>query len=510
MAKSSIIYNQSLNSLVQKLLKQMEDAGYSKQTLTSIFILLRPIQTFMDLRGVAHYSKQIGINYLNEYFKSHKQSKRWEQTLVRTIKLLNDSCDGKFITRQKAGFFYNESLSYLISKLTTQLKSLGFSKETIKNYITRLRPIQTYMKANKIIEYTDKVGVMYYQNFLKTHITNDVTKKELKASISRLNDIYNEVSFIRMHTSASKKTIIPQCFEKDVSAFMNYISFYGNSKKTIYRRTKALNNFLTKCLQSSVHSVSELTPKVIQLTCKNVTNIDDWVTIRQFLKYLAIHNKTSSDFSIFVPQKRREKKVPTTYSIEEIKSIESNIDKTTFQGKRDYVIILMASRLAIRSGDIAKMKISNLDFTTATISFIQQKTDTEIKLPMIPELKIALDEYLSEADTSDGYLFHTLFAPYNHIDNNVVNNTVNRYINKAKINIVGKRHGPHALRASVTTSMINDDIPYEAVRSILGHSSPNSIKYYAKNDIEKLRRCSIDVPAPKRNFAIFLTGGVTL
>lgn len=58
--------------------------------------------------------------------------------------------------------------------------------------------------------------------------------------------------------------------------------------------------------------------------------------------------------------------------------------------------------------------------------------------------------------------------------------------------------------------MINDDIPYEAVRSILGHSSPNSIKYYAKNDIEKLRRCSIDVPAPKRNFAIFLTGGVTL
>lgn len=57
MAKSSIIYNQSLNSLVQKLLKQMEDAGYSKQTLTSVFILLRPIQTFMDLRGVAHYSK---------------------------------------------------------------------------------------------------------------------------------------------------------------------------------------------------------------------------------------------------------------------------------------------------------------------------------------------------------------------------------------------------------------------------------------------------------------------
>ena len=52
----------------------------------------------------------------------------------------------------------------------------------------------------------------------------------------------------------------------------------------------------------------------------------------------------------------------------------------------------------------------------------------------------------------------------------------------------------------MATSMVNDNVPYDAVRKTLGHSDPNAIKHYAKNDLENLRRCALDVPPASGRF----------
>ena len=197
----------------------------------------------------------------------------------------------------------------------------------------------------------------------------------------------------------------------------------------------------------------------------------------------------------------------TTNRESRIQSIEMSIDRDTFQGKRDYVVLLMASRLLMRAGDIASIKLENINFSSERISFLQKKTNNEVVLPLVPVLKEALGEYLLEADTSDGYLFHNLTAPHTPITGRTVTYIVNKYFNEAEIDTTGKKHGPHTLRASGSTSMINDDISYDIVRHILGHTSPNSIRHYAKNDIEKLRRCAVSVPAPSGKFEEFLNGG---
>ena len=147
-------------------------------------------------------------------------------------------------------------------------------------------------------------------------------------------------------------------------------------------------------------------------------------------------------------------------------------------------------------------------FMTIRTGFIQRKTNNEVVLPMIPELKEALEVYLEVANTEDGYLFHSLHAPFYRLQSSAIYGIVNRYFRIMEIDTSGKRHGPHSLRASVSTSMINDDVPYEAVKDVLGHTSPNAIRHYAKNDIEKLRRCAIPVPTPSGKFHEFLEGGV--
>ena len=82
-----------------------------------------------------------------------------------------------------------------------------------------------------------------------------------------------------------------------------------------------------------------------------------------------------------------------------------------------------------------------------------------------------------------------------------------KYFHAAGIDITGKKHGPHTFRSSLASSMINDAVPYEAVRKILGHSNLKSIKHYAQLNIEMLRQCAIEVPEPTGRFKEFLHGG---
>ena len=68
-----------------------------------------------------------------------------------------------------------------------------------------------------------------------------------------------------------------------------------------------------------------------------------------------------------------------------------------------------------------------------------------------------------------------------------------KYLRLAKISVVREKpHGPHTLRFSLATHMMDSNIDYETISAILGHSSINSTNRYIIADIEKLRLCSLN------------------
>ena len=69
-----------------------------------------------------------------------------------------------------------------------------------------------------------------------------------------------------------------------------------------------------------------------------------------------------------------------------------------------------------------------------------------------------------------------------------------------------RKHGAHSLRASLASSMVNEGIPYEAVRKTLGHSDLNSTKCYARLDLEQLRPYTLSPPEASGFFLEFLMG----
>ena len=98
-----------------------------------------------------------------------------------------------------------------------------------------------------------------------------------------------------------------------------------------------------------------------------------------FLRYLCDEGILPADYSTIVPHFSKPYVLPTVYSIEEIQKFESVIDRTTELGLRDYAMILFATRLGMRSGDIVLLKNEEVDFGNDKISIIQQKTKKETR-----------------------------------------------------------------------------------------------------------------------------------
>jgi integrase len=200
--------------------------------------------------------------------------------------------------------------------------------------------------------------------------------------------------------------------------------------------------------------------------------------------------------------------LPATYTDNEISRLENGINRNTRDGKRDYAFILLASRLGMRVGDIAGMTFENIDFNCNSINFIQKKTGQPLSLPLLPQIREAIAEYIQYArpNVKNNYLFIRLNAPFEKISTSTIIHAVTKYFKAAGIDISNRKHGPHSLRSSMASSMVNSDVPYDVIRKALGHTNLQAVKHYAKVDIENLRLHAVDVPAPTGTFAMFLQG----
>lgn len=66
-------------------------------------------------------------------------------------------------------------------------------------------------------------------------------------------------------------------------------------------------------------------------------------------------------------------------------------------------MILLASRMGMRSGDIARLRIEDVQNRT-DLDIIQEKTGNTLHLPLIREVKLAIDDYLSARPSSQSDL----------------------------------------------------------------------------------------------------------
>ena len=232
-------------------------------------------------------------------------------------------------------------------------------------------------------------------------------------------------------------------------------------------------------------------------TLKNVASC-----LRLFLKFLFSKNYISRDLSSFVPQvKSRPYKIPSVYTKDEIQKMLSCIDRSGPKGKRDYAMVLLATRLGMRASDICGLTFENLKWHKDTIEFITKKTGASAVLPLIGEVGEAIIEYLKygRSDSEDRHIFLRMQIPLVAMKPSSMHLIVSKALRKADIPLLpGKHHGPHALRASLASAMLDKNIASPVISEALTHKNTDTTRNYLKIDIGHLREYSLEV-APLGN-----------
>jgi site-specific recombinase XerD len=377
--------------------------------------------------------------------------------------------------------------------LEEYLLSLGYSSATIDTYQWVLSRLDKFMTERGETNYTTETGKVFLEKELNAEHYPSSHLKHTRIAIRRLNDfIAGEFTLV-----LTKNAPVPDCYTQYFHGYLENLRLQGLRESTVKEHYYSCSKMLRILYSLQIHDLSKIqSQNIYDVFTKSNDKKNISASLRSFLRYLFKSGILAYDFSVFVPSVRGRKPIPSVYTKDETSLLLSSIDKTQHAGKRDYAIILLALRLGIRSGDIANLKIQDINFQSNTIDFIQGKTHVPQRLELLPELKESIHIYLSEArpETEHPNIFISIRPPFRPITVMGVTSLITRCMKRSGILIGSRSYGGHALRMTLASELVSEKVPYQVVRKILGHEDTKSMKHYVKFDTEMLRFCALEVP----------------
>lgn len=205
---------------------------------------------------------------------------------------------------------------------------------------------------------------------------------------------------------------------------------------------------------------------------------------------------TMPDLKIAKPKMTSEAPIPSYWTVEELGKLLAAVDRNNPNGKRDYAMLLLACVLGLRSSDIRKLKIEDIDWHAKKITIIQSKTKKPLSVPLPPGVIKALADYLSHGRPSD-FSSHCVFIRHRPPFDPMVKAAelscvVEHYRAKAGIVRYHMRSGFHSLRHTAASNLLEMETPLSVITQLLGHADPATTAIYLKRDLAKLAECVLD------------------
>ena len=221
-------------------------------------------------------------------------------------------------------------------------------------------------------------------------------------------------------------------------------------------------------------------------------------SLRRFFYFLHEAGYVEVDYSSKLPmvQARKQTRIPSVWSKDELERLIAAIDRGSPKGKRDYAIILLACHLGLRVTDIKNLPMDNFHWAEKKLVFVQSKTKQRLSLPLTPELGWAVIDYLRygrpQIESPNVFVRH--MAPYGPFaKGDHLSQLIASYMERAHLPKLKKKRGMHSLRHTLASMLLENDTPLALISDILGHTDTDSTAVYLKVDIKKLRECALDL-----------------
>ncbi len=219
--------------------------------------------------------------------------------------------------------------------------------------------------------------------------------------------------------------------------------------------------------------------------------------LRSLLRFLYLKGLTATAMASAVPPVAgwHDTGIPSGPTAIDVQLLLDGCDRTVAGGIRDFAILMLVARLGLRSAEVARLELSDIDWRAGEIG-VRGKARRRDRLPVPSDVGEALAAYLSEArpPTTVRQVFLALKAPMRAIRPDLVSDVTRRACQRAGL----PRAGAHRLRHALATEMLRRGATLVEVSQVLRHRDLATTAIYAKVDLATLRCVAQPWPGAER------------
>lgn len=153
---------------------------------------------------------------------------------------------------------------------------------------------------------------------------------------------------------------------------------------------------------------------------------------------------------------------------------------------RDKAIIELLYGTGMRVSELCNLDDRDIDYDSRLVTVLGKRRKQRI-IPVIDKAIDAVKDYLKVRDKISKSNANNLFVSSN--GKRMIPASVYRIVSKRIREVSNvERKGPHTLRHSFATHLLNHGADLEAVRQLLGHESLSTTQVYTHLSVEQLKK----------------------
>jgi len=300
-------------------------------------------------------------------------------------------------------------------------------------------------------------------------------------SVSEANGIYQSellieyVDFLSNHRGLAKGTINFRM--NDVASFLQYLGLQNDREDIGKVSAKQIYDYIIK------------TAKLMPLPSRRHLV----ASIRSFLKFAHLKGYVQRNLTEAVPVIGTPKlgSIPRGVPWESVEKLLAASDRETHTGRRNYAVLQLLSTYGVRIGQVANLRLKDINWRTGEIHFQSSKWGSNLCFPLYPNVADALLAYIRE--TRGKSLCPEVFLAFHKaspLGSAGLSCAIKQCFQLAGITA----RGAHAIRHAFATRLMEHDTPLKTIADLLGHQSISTTFIYTKVDLKHLRHVAHEWP----------------
>jgi integrase/recombinase XerD len=220
--------------------------------------------------------------------------------------------------------------------------------------------------------------------------------------------------------------------------------------------------------------------------------------LRSFFRFLRVEGLCDERLELVVPRVAhwRLSTLPRYLSDAQLARLLASLDVSTPCGRRDRAIVLCLASLGLRPGELANVRLEDIDWRAGSVLLRERKTRQGAVVPLPRDAGRAIVAYLREerpaTDERRVFVQHLGARRGRPLSSNAISAAVVRALDRAQVQ--SPLAGAYVLRHTVASRLVRRGASLKEVADFLGHRSLDTTAIYAKLDLVALREVALPWP----------------